>query len=59
MADREARGMHPNWPSHEDLTRLSRAFNHVADLRDDRDRRINEWLKSMIGSAAQPRKGGE
>lgn len=30
---------------HDDLARLARVFVMYADLRDDRDRRINEWLK--------------
>lgn len=32
--------------------RLSRAFNRTADLRDDQDRRINEWLQHMLAAKA-------
>lgn len=39
---------------HDDMCRLSRAFNQVADLRTAQDLRINEWLKVQIGEA--PRK---
>jgi hypothetical protein len=38
--------------SHADLCRLSVIFNRGADLRDDQDRKINEWLKLKIGGAA-------
>lgn len=33
---------------HDDLARLSRRFNSLADLRDPQDARINEWLKSTL-----------
>lgn len=36
---------------HEDLCRLSVVFGRGSDLRDDRDRRINERLKAMIALA--------
>ena len=35
-------------PTYEDACRLSRAFNQSANLRDDQDRRINEWIKTLI-----------
>jgi hypothetical protein len=37
--------------SHDDLCRLSRAFNEVAHLGDSQDYRINEWLKERIAHA--------
>jgi hypothetical protein len=33
-----------------ELQRLSRAFNSVADLHQEEDRNINDWLKQTIGS---------
>jgi hypothetical protein len=39
---------------HEDLCRLSVVFGRGSDLRDDRDRRINERLKAMIAKAVTP-----
>lgn len=35
----------------EDWHRLSRIFNRGVDGRDERDRRINEWLKLGISKA--------
>ena len=35
-------------PTYEDACRLSRAFNQSANLRDDQDRRINEWITTLI-----------
>jgi hypothetical protein len=32
----------------DDLARLSRVFNAHADLRNEQDRRINEWLKARL-----------
>lgn len=47
---------HPPWAiSHQELCRLSRAFNEVARLDQSDDLRINEWLKRLITDAA---KGG-
>ena len=37
--------------SHSDLCRLGRVFNHHADLADEVDRRINDWLKIQIGDS--------
>jgi len=37
--------------SHGDLCRLSRAFFRSANLRDERDHRINEWVKTQIALA--------
>jgi hypothetical protein len=33
--------------------RLSRLFNEKADLQDERDREINEFLKKQIGQAVK------
>lgn len=30
------------------LARASRMFNSVADLRDEKDRRINEWFQDQL-----------
>jgi hypothetical protein len=40
------------WLSHDDLCRLSRAFNDGCNLRLEQDQRINEWLKARISEAA-------
>lgn len=45
-------GMPPWALDHEDLCRLSRAFNVTSDLRTARDQHINDWLKKMIAEAA-------
>jgi hypothetical protein len=34
--------------AHDDLARLSRAFNEVANLAVPQDSRINEWLKQRL-----------
>lgn len=36
--------------SHDDLCRLSRAFNQIANLADPQDYRINEALKRRIAA---------
>lgn len=33
------------------LARASRMFNATADLRDERDREINEWFKEQLRAA--------
>ena len=35
------------------LERASRMFNSVADLRDEDDRRINEWFKEVLAASAK------
>lgn len=37
---------------HDDMCRLSRAFNQQANLGAVQDARINEWLKEQIGEIA-------
>lgn len=44
---------------HEDLCRWSVVFGRGSDLRDDRDRRINERLKAMIALALARTSVGE
>ena len=42
----------PPWAlSHDDLCRLSRAFNEAGNLFSPQDRKINEWLKIQIAAA--------
>ncbi len=43
---------------HEDLCRLSRAFNEVANLHVAQDTRINEWLKTQIENVAMAQADG-
>jgi hypothetical protein len=37
------------------LERASRMFNATADLRDDRDREINEWFKAQLEKDSRPK----
>lgn len=37
--------------SHDDLCRLSRKFNQLADLATTQDNRINQWLREAIAKA--------
>lgn len=32
------------------LQRASRMFNSIADLRDEKDRQINEWFKAQLAA---------
>src|SRR5882762_4018595 len=43
----------PRKLSHDDLCRLSRAFNQVANLGSSQDFLINEWLKARIAEAGK------
>lgn len=42
--------------SHTELCRLSLLFNHNADLANENDRNINEWLKAALGNGHQDAK---
>lgn len=33
------------------VARASRMFNSIADLRDEKDREINEWFKGQLAAA--------
>lgn len=44
-------GTPPAALTHDDVCRLSRAFNMVAAINDAQDYRINEWLKVRIAEA--------
>ncbi len=37
------------------LERASQMFHKTADLRDERDREINEWFKAELAKASRPK----
>jgi hypothetical protein len=44
-------GTPPGALTNDELCHLSRLFNELSTLRDERDIRINEWLKQQIAAS--------